>query len=500
MLNTFSCSSTNETREVIDKVDLDLNAKAYISLKNHELSDTLFLRFWAYNAFPPSISETAVLKLFEEDSAFFELIIQHPKYAYIDHLHNGIKNTHRSPRQHIFLQPGDTMSIEIVSADSLDGPYHWPVTQKAQMTSEGRNQQMIDYVKKRNEVLAYDLDYFLIETINKIEDFELFEFKLDSLEKVETTRIKNLISEYDLPNWFAKMEISECYYKHANNRTKALSLRENIYGFNDNISSTYHQLVDSLPHNLNAAVASKHYTRFIADYIYHNSVNVNSDTFKIYDNVRYYEKVITAKQMFKQNDLDIYLANEAIRYIYKNDIDSNNIKLFLNNIENPILKEFVADYFAAPNLENGDNAPQLTGIDKDNKPVSLSEYKGKYILLKFWFEGCHGCMAEMPYEKALVEKFKSEPFEFVSVCVHTNESRWMKLVEKHGLNENAIRSVNTENDKKLKSDYQIYSYPHYVLIDMEGKVIENKTKRRPSGTIDELIHSQLYELIEPNTL
>jgi thiol-disulfide isomerase/thioredoxin len=60
-------------------------------------------------------------------------------------------------------------------------------------------------------------------------------------------------------------------------------------------------------------------------------------------------------------------------------------------------------------------APEIAGRDLPGRPLKLSDHRGKVVLLVFWASWCGPCLAEVPHERALVEKFKDRPFVLLGV-------------------------------------------------------------------------------------
>ena len=59
--------------------------------------------------------------------------------------------------------------------------------------------------------------------------------------------------------------------------------------------------------------------------------------------------------------------------------------------------------------------PRLTGVDFDGKPLKLSDYRGKVVVLVFWGTWCGPCMREVPHERELAERLKDKPFAVLGV-------------------------------------------------------------------------------------
>ena len=70
---------------------------------------------------------------------------------------------------------------------------------------------------------------------------------------------------------------------------------------------------------------------------------------------------------------------------------------------------------AMRSLAVGRVAPEIERQDIDGKPMKLSEYRGKVVVLCFWGTWCGPCMAMVPLEKALVERLKGRPFALLGI-------------------------------------------------------------------------------------
>ena len=90
-------------------------------------------------------------------------------------------------------------------------------------------------------------------------------------------------------------------------------------------------------------------------------------------------------------------------------------------IQNKFLKLFTILAFstiftlsAAAQVKEGDNAPSFTLKNLDGKEISLSQFRGKHVLVNFWATWCGPCKIEMPSLEALYEKV-SNAFGVVSL-------------------------------------------------------------------------------------
>ena len=75
-----------------------------------------------------------------------------------------------------------------------------------------------------------------------------------------------------------------------------------------------------------------------------------------------------------------------------------------------------------PDLKPGEAAPEITASTPDGKVISLSDFKGKYVIIDFWASWCGDCRREIPELKNLYNEIKDwklgedkKEVEFLSV-------------------------------------------------------------------------------------
>lgn len=76
-----------------------------------------------------------------------------------------------------------------------------------------------------------------------------------------------------------------------------------------------------------------------------------------------------------------------------------------------------------PLLANGTAAPEFTATDKNGKPVSLADFKGKVVVVDFWASWCPPCRASMPHNQEVAKKLQGEGLPVVLLAVDNSEKR-----------------------------------------------------------------------------
>lgn len=122
----------------------------------------------------------------------------------------------------------------------------------------------------------------------------------------------------------------------------------------------------------------------------------------------------------------------------------------------------------------GKKAPDLSMTDTDGKTFRLSDYKGKVLVLDFWYVWCKPCIAKFPAIKKMIESYSDKPLAAVGVNIDIPErvEQAKKVIADNKL---SWRQV-VEGKGEFLPVYQVYgrlpespmSFPIYVAIDEGG--------------------------------
>ncbi|MGA3013385.1 MAG: TlpA disulfide reductase family protein [Bacteroidales bacterium] len=129
-------------------------------------------------------------------------------------------------------------------------------------------------------------------------------------------------------------------------------------------------------------------------------------------------------------------------------------------------------------LRRGSAAPDFTLQDRNHKNVSLEDLKGKPVLLCFWTTYCKPCLSEMESMVPLYEKY-NDRLTFVSISAD-KEFVMMKLfidLKK----DFKWTFLHLGTDISLLRDYDVRSFPLFVLIDSQGKIVNYPADMPDSG-------------------
>ena len=131
-------------------------------------------------------------------------------------------------------------------------------------------------------------------------------------------------------------------------------------------------------------------------------------------------------------------------------------------------------------------------IDPMGDTLYYESFKGKWLIIDYWMQGCRPCIQAFPYLNKLYTSIPKDKIEVIAVFLGKDIQKWKKTEKRYGLEfpsyyagwtvknpflaMNLQMTVGPDGDQKLQSQT-----PQYVLIDPSGKIID-KNFPKPSST------------------
>lgn len=128
-----------------------------------------------------------------------------------------------------------------------------------------------------------------------------------------------------------------------------------------------------------------------------------------------------------------------------------------------------------PYALTGKPAPNLTMQSVDEKTLSISDFKGKYLLVDFWASWCGPCRQENPNVVAAFNKYKNKNFTILGVSLDDDKQAWKDAIAKDGLAWNHMSDLKQWDSEAVKA-YGFDGIPFNVLIDPNGNIIASSLR------------------------
>jgi peroxiredoxin len=118
----------------------------------------------------------------------------------------------------------------------------------------------------------------------------------------------------------------------------------------------------------------------------------------------------------------------------------------------------------------GAQAPDFVQPTPAGKPVSLADYRGKYVLLDFWASWCHPCRAENPTLRKAYEAYKNRNFEVLGISIDEGREKWLKAIADDQLPWTQVADLHGPQNEAAQR-YNVQGIPQNFLLDPTGKIV-----------------------------
>jgi len=122
-----------------------------------------------------------------------------------------------------------------------------------------------------------------------------------------------------------------------------------------------------------------------------------------------------------------------------------------------------------------DAAPGFSTATLKHGELSLSDLRGKVVLLQFWASWCGTCVEKLPELKRLRANYSEQGFEIVGISIDQEIKAARRTVAEHRLDWPQICDGRGK-DSPLAREYEVRGTPRYVLIDRDGLVVREHVR------------------------
>jgi peroxiredoxin len=113
-------------------------------------------------------------------------------------------------------------------------------------------------------------------------------------------------------------------------------------------------------------------------------------------------------------------------------------------------------------------APDFTLEDMQGNKVSLSDFRGKIVMINFWATWCPPCVEEMPSMEKLHQRFKGDDFVLLAINV---EADARPIVENFLKKNHYTFPVLLDGDARVQQLFGAYRFPETLIINRRGEIV-----------------------------
>ena len=206
-------------------------------------------------------------------------------------------------------------------------------------------------------------------------------------------------------------------------------------------------------------------------------------------------------QFFEGYDIDSLITKypaspAAAFYLYRyftyqlplDELKATRAKISSELAGCPYVKDLDGIIKQLENVQIGKVAPEFSLPDTAGVSVSLSDFRGKYVLLDFWASWCPPCRRENPNVVKAFNEYKDKNFTIVGISLDKDKSKWMKAIADDNLAWTHLSDLKYW-DSEIPALYGVRGIPANVLLDPDGVIVAK-------NITGEDLHKKLKEVIK----
>ena len=216
-------------------------------------------------------------------------------------------------------------------------------------------------------------------------------------------------------------------------------------------------------------------------YAMHNGLENNID----YNNLKAFLSVIPNKTL--QGEMVVKRGRDFGRSYYEYLQFLEQAKPLVTTEQWALLEEKASKLYEA---KKGEQAIDFTYPDAEGKMHSLSDYKGKVVVVDVWATWCGPCKGELPHLKTLEKEMEGTDVVFIGVSVDKEKDleKWKKFIVDEQLPGVQLFAGGWS---KITQDYKITGIPRFMVFGKDGSIVESNAPRPSNPALKKMLEAEL---------
>lgn len=132
--------------------------------------------------------------------------------------------------------------------------------------------------------------------------------------------------------------------------------------------------------------------------------------------------------------------------------------------------EQLDEHIRLAQFDVGSMIPEFSLPDIKGNMISVSKFRGKYLLIDFWASWCGPCLREMPHVVELYRSCQGKNFEILGISLDSKKEAWSEAVKKNGMKWTQVSDLKMWQTLPVRL-CNVQAVPYTILVDPKGEVI-----------------------------